>query len=123
MSKHTPGPWDTDEKDHDEPYQDIRVRAGKRVICRVCIDDTPDRDYNAEQYANARLIVATPKLLKALKQSLAAMERDWYEMDQEWGPTVEKFGDLEGAIRQRHKSTDAIRSARATIAEAEGHHD
>ena len=48
MSKHTPGPWTTDEADHDEPYQDIRIQAGKRGICRVWIDDAPVHDYNAE---------------------------------------------------------------------------
>jgi hypothetical protein len=70
--------------------------------------------------ANARLIAAAPKLFEELKKALVAMEQDWHTIDDEWGSTMQGFGDLEGAIRQRHKSTDAIRSARAAIAEAEG---
>jgi hypothetical protein len=60
-----------------------------------------------------------PELLDVLKQALVAMERDWHTIYQEWGPTTQEFGDLEGAIRQKHESTDAIRSARAAIAKAE----
>jgi hypothetical protein len=67
MNKHTPGPWSTDEKEHDEPYQDIRIRSCFRGICRVWIDDAPCHDYNAEQRANARLIAAAPELLAALQ--------------------------------------------------------
>lgn len=68
MSKHTPGPWQTDQAEHDAPYQDIRIHAGKGSICCVWIDDAPLHDYNAEQRANARLIAAAPELLEALKQ-------------------------------------------------------
>ena len=67
MSKHTPGPWQTDQAEHDAPYQDIRIHAGKGSICCVWIDDAPLHDYNAEQRANARLIAAAPELLEALK--------------------------------------------------------
>jgi hypothetical protein len=57
MIKHTPGSWRTDEKDHDAPYQDIKIKAGRnRTVCTVWIDDAPDRVFNAEQSANARLI-------------------------------------------------------------------
>ena len=68
MSKHTPGPWQTDQAEHDAPYQDIRIHAGKGSICCVWIDDAPLHDYNAEQRANARLIAAAPELLEALKE-------------------------------------------------------
>lgn len=58
-AQHTPGPWATDEADHDTPYQDIKIKASKhRTICTVWIDDAPVRDFNAEQQANARRIVA-----------------------------------------------------------------
>ena len=76
MSKHTPGPWATDQKEHDEPHQNIRVQAGKRGICLVWMDDAPVRDYNAEQRANARLIAAAPDLLEALKAMLTNWEED-----------------------------------------------
>ena len=58
-AKHTPGPWTTDEDDHDAPYQDIKINAGNRfTVCTVWIDDAPVREFNAEQQANARRIVA-----------------------------------------------------------------
>ena len=61
-TNHTPGPWATDEDDHDAPYQDIKIEAGKHhTICTVWIDDAPVRDFNAEQQANARLIAAAPE--------------------------------------------------------------
>lgn len=66
--KHTPGPWATDESEHDMPYQDIRIHSGKRGICVVWLDDAPVHDYNAEQQANARLISVAPDLLEALKR-------------------------------------------------------
>ena len=66
-TQHTPGPWSTDLPEHEEPYQDIRIQAGTRGICRVWMDDAPVHDYNAEQLANARLIAAAPELLEALK--------------------------------------------------------
>ena len=97
MSKHTPGPWQTDQAEHDAPYQDIRIHAGKGSICSVWIDDAPLHDYNAEQRANARLIAAAPDLLEALKQT-----RDAFI-----GISIEV-------------QADALRVARAAIAKAEG---
>lgn len=72
MSKHTPGPWETNEIDHDHPYQDIVIRNRKtrRTICKLWIDDAPVRDYNAEQELNAELIAAAPDLLDALRELL-----------------------------------------------------
>lgn len=72
-AKHTPGPWSTDEADHDAPYQDITICGGRhRRICSVWIDDAPVHDYNAEQKANARLIAAAPELLEALRKAKTA---------------------------------------------------
>lgn len=79
MSKHTPGPWATDLPEHEQPYQDIRIQAGARGICRLWIDDAPLHDYNAEQFANARLIAAAPDLLEALKNALWRMEEYNYQ--------------------------------------------
>jgi hypothetical protein len=71
-TKHTPGPWANDLPEHEQPYQDICIQAGKRGICRVWIDDAPLHDYNAEQFANARLIAAAPDLLAALAEYVNA---------------------------------------------------
>ena len=74
-AKHTPGLWVTDEADHDVPYQDIKIKASKhRTVCTVWIDDSPVREFNAEQKANARLIAAAPELLEALKDLIAGYE-------------------------------------------------
>jgi hypothetical protein len=92
---HTPGPWQTDQAEHDAPYQDIRIHAGKGSICRVWIDDAPVHDYNAEQRANARLIAAAPELLEALKR-------------------------LMGETTTMQDALEAAQQARAAIAKAEG---
>ena len=68
MSKHTPGPWKDNNADHDEPYQDIKIKAAGRTVCTVWIDDAPCHDFNAEQDANARLIAAAPDLLEVLRK-------------------------------------------------------
>ena len=65
--KHTPGPWTTDEREHNDPYQHVRILGGSRAIAELWIDDAPVPEYNAEQYANARLIAAAPELLEALQ--------------------------------------------------------
>lgn len=76
-AKHTPGPWATDEDDHDAPYQNINIEAGKHhTICTVWIDDAPVRDFNAEQQANARLIAAAPELLEFVKEWLGRQGTD-----------------------------------------------
>lgn len=74
-TKHTPGPWATDKNDHDVPYQDIKIKAGKRhTVCTIWIDDAPVRDFNAAQHANAGLIAAAPELLEALQEMLDVWE-------------------------------------------------
>lgn len=80
MSKHTPGPWTTDEQEHDAPYQNIKIKAGShRTVCTIWIDDAPVRDFNAEQTANASLIAAAPDLLDALKTAKWMLERDYID--------------------------------------------
>lgn len=78
MSGHTPGPWDTDCAEHDCPYQDLKILAGTRSICTVWIDDAPVHDFNAEQEANARVIVAAPTMLTAIEH----FEAWWQEVGQ-----------------------------------------
>ena len=75
-AKHTPGPWTTDEDDHDAPHQDIKIKAGKhRTVCTVWIDDAPVRDFNAEQQANAHLIAAAPDLMEVVVAYIDHFER------------------------------------------------
>jgi hypothetical protein len=69
-TKHTPGPWTTDEADHDAPYQNIKIQASNRTICTVWIDDAPVRDFNTEQQANARRIVACVNACEGLDTGL-----------------------------------------------------
>jgi hypothetical protein len=65
MSAHTKGPWRMEGSEED-PYGQIAVFADSRLVCELWQDDAPDRDYNEEQHANARLIAAAPDLLAAL---------------------------------------------------------
>src|SRR5690554_6102475 len=58
-NKWTPGPWETDQNEHDQPYLPYSIRPQDsrfHNICKVWIDDAPVPDYNAEQKANAHLI-------------------------------------------------------------------
>lgn len=55
---HTPGRLATDCADHDEPHQNIQLQIGNRTVATVWIDDAPVHDFNAEQTANARRLVA-----------------------------------------------------------------
>lgn len=48
----------TDLEEHDCAYMPIEIRDGTRVICKVYQDDAPLHDYNREQTAYARRIVA-----------------------------------------------------------------
>lgn len=99
--KHTPGPWTTDKADHDAPYQDIKIKAGKHhTVCTVWIDDAPVHDFNSLQEANARLIAAAPDLLEALRKVVAL-----------WDHHASAHGD--GIIYPLHEA------ARAAIAKAE----
>lgn len=66
---HGPGPWVTDEAEHDCPLQDIVIYdAENSSICKVFIDDAPVPDYNARQYANARLLRAAPEMADLLRE-------------------------------------------------------
>lgn len=70
----TPGPWVTDEADHDSPYQNIKIGELRQgTICTVCIDDAPVHDYNAEQRANAAYIAAANPA--AILELLAELHR------------------------------------------------
>lgn len=70
----TQGPWETDSRDHDAPYQDIKMRSGRRDICNIWIDDAPVPDYNFEQRANARRIARLPDLEAAYIELASLVE-------------------------------------------------
>ena len=73
-AKHTPGTWVVTGPD-DEPYGDIKVGVHQRAVCRLWQDDAPEHSYNAEQWANARLIAAAPDLLTACREAGALIAR------------------------------------------------
>lgn len=64
IAEHTPGPWAIDPKTTEGHYP-IREAAGGYLIATVWRDDA------APELADARLIAASPDLLKALELMLA----------------------------------------------------
>lgn len=77
--KHTPGPWSAEDKIDDrggwhDPRQRILITGPKGVLVANYTTEFmeyPDDDENA---ANARLIVAAPDMLEALKDCVAVIE-------------------------------------------------
>lgn len=55
---HSKGTMTTDCAEHDAPYQNVTLRVGSRKVATVWIDDAPVPEFNAEQDANARRLVA-----------------------------------------------------------------
>lgn len=118
-ANHTPGPWETDEHEHDAPHQNIMVMHAKnRTVCTVWIDDAPCTDFNSEQEANARLISAAPELLEA-----AEAGRKYYQALYRRAEGGEFFIDAGGALTEgvdldtlfedwMHKSENAINKAK-----------
>lgn len=92
MTKHTEGPWETDEIDHDDFYQDILVRSSNthRTICRIWIDDAPVEDYNRTQWANAGLIASAPDLLNTLRELLDFSTPDTHPRNRERAENARK---------------------------------
>lgn len=90
-AKYTKGPWVV-EGPEDEPYGPIKVVAGKRhTIAKLWQDDSPEHDYNAEQWKNAKLIAAAPELLEALKEACKAhLSANGTKPPQEWLIAVAK---------------------------------
>jgi hypothetical protein len=68
MSKHTPGPWETD--DHETHWS---IMAGDQHVADVRAFNSPVTTF-AEGDANARLITAAPNLLAACERALAWLE-------------------------------------------------
>lgn len=73
--KRTPGRWNDDRKEHDQPYLPIKIAGNHHDICSVFIDDAPVEDYNREQKANAAFIAACAGSAEAgWRATLAAIE-------------------------------------------------
>lgn len=78
MSKHTAAPW------AQEPEDGVHLKGPLDFFIRVyAVDPGPDNDYTIclvrdadklTRESHARLIVAAPDLLKALKQTVASMD-------------------------------------------------
>ncbi len=81
-TKWTRGPWELDLREHEQPYQKIRVRSAEyqyRIIAELWMDDSPLLDYNEEQKANAYLFAAAPELAEVarkLVEDYEAWQRD-----------------------------------------------
>jgi len=58
----TPGPWDDDRHEHDQPYLPVCIGTKFHAVCTVSIDDSPERDFNSKQYANSRRIARLPEV-------------------------------------------------------------
>ena len=101
MIKHTPGPWKVDEFGY--------INAGGQQIADVYVYDSSDcmdcgqceahsvRDEPKLPYkANARLIVAAPELLEAIKESMWYIDfgdsgaNEWYEKTKELIAKIER---------------------------------
>lgn len=92
MSKHTPGPWRVIE---DRVPGALEIYAEEKAIAELW-----RRSSTQEEMANARLIAAAPKLLKALEKMLRC------------------FSDYDGTHGDLENS--ATDEARAAIAKARG---
>jgi hypothetical protein len=73
ISKHTPGPWETDE---DGDRICIWVPAVKEYVAII-----KDFGWDAPYQANGRLIAAAPDLLDALKGVVRIADRQTVEFD------------------------------------------
>lgn len=106
-TSHTPGPWSLNGGNAAQGWT-VKTEGNELLV----------GGRGLTSLANARLISAAPELLEALQVAVEAMEQDWYQIDGEWGPTMEEFGDLEGAILAG--KAPEIAKARAAIAKATG---
>ena len=116
----TPGPWRTDQHEHDCPHQDIDIRNGLRSICTVWIDDAC-YDENGQRESNANFIaLANPAtilelcaLLEKAEEALdGCLARLYGELYPNHPETLEVEEAL-AAIKQWKEKADAIRGGLA----------
>lgn len=109
MSKHTPGPWETDRNN---------VHAGQIAVVHHCLGNdwveiwSPTwPEVGETQEANARLIAAAPDLLEAAKDVTAMLELFADEL------RIKESAD--GISRQSDDAFRKLADLRAAIAKAE----
>ena len=77
-TKHTLGPWKIDDAT-DMPLAVIKDDENGMGVCEIGLQHQPNKnDASPEQFANARLIAAAPRLLAELK-ALADQFDSWVE--------------------------------------------
>lgn len=101
MSGHTPGPWQIDK------LASTHVIAEQRTICSVSFHSTALSDGgNAENQANARLIAASPELLRQLLNArqfvlLQIFDARDGKISQELGDKAQKYlDDIDAALEK-----------------------
>ncbi len=89
MSEHTPGPWKTAARIRGGCWTDII--ASRRHVAEVSsISNLTNHAEYVEQEANARLIAASPDLLKACKDLLTAISIDKRTREGDYGHDRER---------------------------------
>jgi hypothetical protein len=76
MSKHTPGPWTVEPPSDQAPHMWITAPTSSGIAkVETCdYDDGRGERLTDEDFANARLIAASPELLAALKEAVEIIE-------------------------------------------------
>lgn len=109
MTQHTPEPWKVSPQE-DSPYEDIVLSAGTHKIAKLWLDDAPVHDYNAEQRANARRIVACVNALANVDTELLE------EVGAHFGDTYnEEFAHGLAVAKQRDELLAALEDAATSL--------
>jgi len=88
--KHTPGPWNIVGGNENERTDIVKIGPGYVSHIAHLHDQWLCDEHGGTAFANARLIIAAPKLLEALEWCIGQMEFDgfipeWPEVDAAWG--------------------------------------
>lgn len=75
--KHTPGPWELDERRDAHQWPDAYIIKGYGANVLACVYDTGNDHVLTHGQANARLIAAAPEMLAALQCAAAQLEEDF----------------------------------------------
>lgn len=92
-------PWTTDEKEHDAPYQPVKIRSGYHSVCTLWFDDAPVRDFNSQQAANVKfLIAAQPKKLVEVLETVKLLREELDAAHMAMCQHLADFGDKSGSL-------------------------